>query len=267
MIRPSIISLLSVLCTTLLFGACDVRRDDAAAIAPSTDADLGYVTPPSVTSVARVGSVLNLEGRASPTARVRLANPGGQAMEASADKDGQWRMTLEQKSEAAIYGLSQRVGGRTLQAEGYVLVTPAGQAVLLRAGAGALSIGAAPRVGLTAIDVDRDGGAVVSGRTTVGGFVGARVDGRPVGDGKADAAGRFSLSLTGPLAPGRHGLKVVGDGLNQVLSIDATPAAPLRDGPFRAKLDLAGLRVDWMTPGGGVQTTLILTQVPEAAAP
>ena len=267
MIRPPIISLLSVLCATVLFGACDDRRDEAIAVVPGTAADLSYVTPPSVTSVVKAGTALRLEGSASPSARVRLANPGGQATEASADKAGQWRMALEQKPEAAIYGLSQRSGGRTLQAEGYVLVTPSGQAVLLRAGVGALSIGTSPGVGVTAIDVDRDGGAVVSGRGTAGGFVSARIDGRPVAEGKGDVNGRFSLSLTGPLTPRRHTLKVFGDGLNQVLSIDATPAVPLRDGPFRAKPDLGGLRVDWITPGGGVQTTLILSQALGAALP
>lgn len=265
--RPPIISLLSVLCAALLLGACNDRPDQATAITPSTVADLGYVTPPSVTGVKRDGPKVSVEGRASPLARVRLANPGGEATETGADKAGQWRMSVAQADSAAIYGLSQRGGGRTLQAEGYVLITQEGQAVLLRAGVGALMIGDLTGVGVSAIDVDRDGGAVVSGRATAGGFVSARIDGRPVGEGKGDANGRFSLSLTGPLAPGRHTLKVFGDGLNQVLSIDATPAAPLREGPFRAKPDRSGLRVDWMTPGGGVQTTLILSQAPGAAAP
>jgi hypothetical protein len=35
-------------------------------------------------------------------------------------------------------------------------------------------------------------------------------------------------------------------------------ADPLADGPFRSQTTAAGVRADWMTPGGGLQSTLIL---------
>ena len=163
-------------------------------------------------------------------------------------------------SEAAIYGLSQNVDGRTVQAQGYVLVTPDGQGVLLRAGAGARTLSRDPETGLTAFDVDRDGGAVVSGRGPAGASVSARIDGHKLGEGRVEEDGRFALPLTGPVAPGSHSLKVFGDQVDASIVVDARPAAPLTSGPFRATPVPAGLRVDWMTPGGGVQTTLVIRQ-------
>jgi hypothetical protein len=40
--------------------------------------------------------------------------------------------------------------------------------------------------------------------------------------------------------------------------VQVTPAAPLAQGPLRSQLTSAGLRVDWMTPGGGVQSTILV---------
>jgi len=42
------------------------------------------------------------------------------------------------------------------------------------------------------------------------------------------------------------------------VAFQVTPAAPLVDGPLRSQLTSAGLRVDWMTPGGGVQSTILV---------
>ena len=153
------------------------------------------------------------------------------------------------------------------QSEGYLLLTPDGRGVLLRSGAGALAIGAEPKAGLISFDVDRDGAAMVSGRGPAGGSVSARVDGRKLGESRIGADGRFSIALSGPVSPGRHSLKVFGDALDVSLPIDASPAAPLTEGPFRATPTPAGLRVDWMTPGGGVQSTLVARQGPAPGEP
>ena len=53
-------------------------------------------------------------------------------------------------------------------------------------------------------------------------------------------------------------IDVFGDATENPVEVDATPAPALASGPFRAAAAAGGLRVDWMTPGGGVQSTILL---------
>ncbi|MBS0362864.1 MAG: hypothetical protein JSR98_15920, partial [Proteobacteria bacterium] len=80
--------------------------------------------------------------------------------------------------------------------------------------------------------------------------------------GRADAAGRYQVSLGGqnPVKPGPHHIQVFGEGYTPIdqVTVQVAPAAPLAQGPLRSQLTPAGLRVDWMTPGGGVQSTLLV---------
>jgi hypothetical protein len=39
--------------------------------------------------------------------------------------------------------------------------------------------------------------------------------------------------------------------------VAVTPPAPPKDAPYQAQVDPFGWRVDWVTPGGGAQTTLL----------
>lgn len=247
--------------TALSLAGCGPGAPAAPPPAPKHDTlEVGYVASPQVTNLELQAGQVRLSGAAAPNAIVRLATPGGQARQAHADGDGRWSLMTPAAGEAAIYGLSQNVDGRTVQAQGYVLVTPDGQGVLLRAGAGARTLGREPESGVTAFDIDRDGGAVVSGRGPAGAAVSARIDGRKLGEGRVDEEGRFSLPLTGPVSPGSHSLKVFGDQVDASVVVDARSAPPLTAGPFRTSPVPAGLRVDWMTPGGGVQTTLVIRQ-------
>ena len=130
--------------------------------------------------------------------------------------------------------------------------------MLLRAGAGALRVGPREANGLDAVDFDREGGAVISGRAPAGAPLSVHIDGRQTADGRADADGRYAIALTQPLPPGPHQVDVFGDATENSVTVDATSAAPLANGPFRAVAVGSGLRVDWMTPGGGAQSTLLL---------
>lgn len=253
-----------VAAASLVLAACGGGPASAPAQPKAEADDAGYGPAPAVTAIQAAGGNLVLTGTGTPKATVRLATPGGVALAGAVDASGHWRLTTPSHPAAAIYGLSQSLAGRTVQSEGYLLITPEERGVLLRAGVGALTIGDQPAVGVTSFDVDRDGAAVVSGKGPPGGSVSAHLDGRKLGEGRIDPDGRFSLPLSGPaVSPGHHYLKVFGDSLDETLAIDASPAAPLTEGPFRATQTPAGLRVDWMTPGGGVQTTL----VPSSRAP
>lgn len=240
--------------------ACDRTGAPSLLPAPKAPAAVaGYLTPPAVTASAPgAGGATVLSGTAAPRARVRLGSPGGEAKLATTDDKGAWRIALPPSAEARIFGLSMTTAGRQTQGQGYVLVTPGSRVVLLRSGAGALEppVGGPPRI--TAFDYDREGGSIISGFAPAGALVSIRIDGRPTGESRADAAGRFALALAQPIAQGRHTIQILGDSFENSATIEATPAPPLAGGPFRAQTTDYGLRADWMTPGGGVQSTLIM---------
>lgn len=226
-----------------------------------------YLAPPRV-ETARAGpdglatGGVTLIGVAAPGGRVRLSTPAGEARFAPADAAGRWTITLPPAVEARVFGLSVALKGRSAQGEGYILVTPGGQAALLRAGASALRLDPAAKPGLRAVDFDRGGGMEVSAAVPAGATVTLQLDGRQVAQGRADKAGRYEVSLgtQTPIRPGAHQMQLFGDGYSLIdqAQVQLSPAAPLANGPLRSQLTPAGLRVDWMTPGGGVQSTLLV---------
>lgn len=218
--------------------------------------DAGYVAPPSVTLATPAAGGVVLSGEAPASAEVRLSSPAGEAMTTRASADGRWRLELPSAREARIFGVSADSGGRRVQAQGYLLVGPRGQAALLRAGAGALRLDrpAGPRI--AAVDFDADGGALVSGWAAAGTDVAIRLDGRSAGEARADANGRFSFAIS-RLSGGAHRIEATGVAFIDEIALDASPAAPLADWPLRSQLTRQGLRADWLTPGGGVQSTLL----------
>ena len=226
--------------------------------APQAPVEAAYLTPPAVTAARVQGAGLLLSGSAPASSRVRLATPAGETVFAAADAKGAWSLTLAASPQARIYGISAVSGARTAQGEGYVLITPQGEPVLLRAGAGALRIGTRGPNGLDAVDFDREGGAVVSGRAPAGAALSVHIDGRQTADGRADSSGRYAIALTQPIPPGAHQVDVFGDATENAVTIDSAAAPPMADGPFRAVQVASGLRIDWMTPGGGAQSTLLL---------
>ena len=221
------------------------RQDEAA-----------YLAPPVVDRVSAEAGATRLEGRAAAGARVRLASPGGGELAATA-QGGRWSLVVPGAGAPRVFGLSQSLEGRTTQAEGYVFLAPDGGGWLLRSGGAARPLGAAPPRGLV-IDYDRSGGAVVSGQGPAGALLIAQLDGRRAGEGRADPKGRFEIRLNGPAPMGESRLRVFGEGLNLETRIRLSPPAPPEGGPVRAEDRGQGLRVDWMTPGGGIQTTQII---------
>jgi hypothetical protein len=217
-----------------------------------------YAAPPAVTNVRVTGGGVMVSGAAPAGVQVRLGAPGGAAQFAAVDQEGRWRIVLPASPETRIFGLSAKTDGRQVQAQGYVVVSPQGRAALLRAGAGAVRLDPQKPPALGALDFDRDGAAVVSGSAAPGAPLFVRLDGRQVAEGRSDAAGRYSVALPQPVGQGAHALEVGGDGFSNAADVDVSPAAPLVAGPMRSQFTKGGLRVDWMTPGGGTQSTLLL---------
>lgn len=243
-----------------LLAACGPGAPGAPEPADKVDsAEAGYVAPPTLDSARRSAAGVVLSGQGAPNADLRLGSPTGEVVMGKVDAVGQWSQTVPDEPGMRLFGLSTIHDGRTVQAEGYVMVGEGGEVALLRAGAGARRVAAgssSPRI--LAIDVDRAGGAVVSGVATPGAGLNVRVDRITRGGGRTDDEGRFFISLTDPLSPGRHDIQVAGDGGETAVSIVTSAPAPLTYGPVRAERTAQGWRVDWMTPGGGVQTTLLI---------
>lgn len=248
----------------LALGACGRedkgwRHDPATTKTEQVSLRDSYLKPPSVAAAVRQGDAVALSGQAEPLASVRLGAPTGEALLGKADATGAWRLVAPLAAEPRLYGLSMTMEGRIVQAQGYLMVAPNGTAVLLRAGAGAEVMGqSSPSPRILAIDYDRSGGSVVSGVGAPGAGLGVRVDRVTRGEGKVDGEGRFSISLDQPLAGGTHVIQVAGEGGEQQVAVDVGPPLPPTAGPAASTLTAAGWRIDWMTPGGGVQSTQLL---------
>jgi hypothetical protein len=250
----------------LALGGCRVNgvgTGAAGAPTPVATAQASLYRSPPAASAANLtsGGRIHLVGRAEPSARVRLASPTGEAVYVVAGSDGVWRLDLAAQPTPRLFGLAMVDGGRAIQSEGYLAVTPAGAAVQLRAGAGAQMVGdtvAGPAI--EALDYDSKGGAVVSGRATAHGAVDVWVDGVRRAHGQAGADGVYSIALAGPLDFGDHVFEIVDGARRAGTKARLSPAASLASGPYRGERTPQGWRIDWITPGGGLQTTLLLNQ-------
>lgn len=260
--KPKIVSGAATFAALLAASALAACGAKPAAITEGAapPAEESYLAPPRVDAVRADAAGVTLSGAAPARGKVRLATPAGEALFAPVDAHGRWAIFLPPAAEARIFGLSMTAGGRQAQAEGYVLVTPTGQVAMLRAGAGALRIDQPARPGLRAIDFDRGGGLQISASVPSGATVILRLDGRQVAEARADVNGHYEASLGSPtpIRPGPHQVQVFFDGISDQTAVQVSPGAPLADGPVRSQLTPAGLRVDWMTPGGGEQSTLLV---------
>lgn len=238
----------------------------AAAQAGGDAPDPGYRAAPELGGVTRAADgTASLSGRAMASSKVRMVSPSGVQIETTADGAGAWSAPLGPVSEPTLYRLAAEAGGQRVEAEGYVAVLPGAPTVaLLRAGAGAQVQDAGPaEVKILAVDIDAGGAAVVSGRARAASPVRVMVDGVLAIEGAAGPDGRFSLTLPKPLAKGPRRLQAVTPRASAEADVAVDSPSPPADGPYRAAAAADGWRLDWLTPGGGPQTTFLIG----AAAP
>jgi hypothetical protein len=201
---------------------------------------------------------LQLVGSAIPGAVVRLYSPGGAQQFATADDQGRWRFTLAPSAAPRLLSLSMSDNGRVLQAMEYLFVAPDGVVARLRAGGGTQ----APARGQTglaalALDYDKQRAVTLSGVAAPREAVTVRVDGVERSQGSGDSNGRFVLALQ-PLAAGAHDFELLGAAQQIHFSATVDAPAPLGRATFAAQKAGQAWRIDWVTPGGGEQTTLVL---------
>ena len=106
---------------------------------------------------------------------------------------------------------------------------------------------------------------MISGGAPTGASVSITVDDQKRGLAKAGADGRFLLALNEPLKEGAHSIlaESVGTRVQRTLVVSAPPYPS--GGPFQARAVDGGWQIDWLTPGGGVQST-VLFQSPGSGA-
>ena len=155
-----------------------------------------------------------------------------------------------------------------VQAVGYLFLAPDGVVARLKAGGGTEApppsgVGLAP----LALDFDNQRAATLSGVAAPQQTVSVRVDGVERGQAVSNAKRRFVIQLSQPLAVGAHAFDLVGvgGGVDVRFSVTIDAPAPLANTTYAASRFGNGWRVDWITPGGGEQTTLILGPISGAA--
>lgn len=251
------------------------------AVAPATSASAAsrastpdFRAPPVLRGAERdpVGGV-RLDGLAAPGAHVLLQSPGGDRLESEAGADGVWSFVLPPADLPRAYALSATAAdGRVLRAEGALAVTPAPTvaALLMRGGAASQPAVSAPggaKLSLLVVDWDAAGGAAVSGFAPPGAPVRLWIDGADSGAGQADVSGRYGLLAVGaPLSAGRHRLEVRTPRAAVERDVSLDRPAPPESGPVRSSRVAQGWRIDWVPPGGGVQTALALDPAPPPSA-
>ncbi len=247
-------------------GGADWR--EARAEPAASDAPAGYVRPPRIAAAVRGadgGTVLS--GQSEADVRLRLASPDGGAYGATADDHGRWSITLPPSADLRLFGLSEELSGRLVQGEGYVAVlpTPGRSAVLLRAGGGASSLEDSAVPQLTTVDFDAAGSGVISGIAKPGAALRALIDGAAAGETHAGQHGRYSLGMAS-IKPGDHQIQLQSPaGAAQATVTFSAPPASIPGLPYRGQRQGDAWRIDWLTPGGGPQTTLVLDPVGGAA--
>lgn len=252
---------LSGLVPVLLLSACGESRQPpwkAAQPKAPPAAETRYLPAPAVAEAVPAEGGVRLSGQAAPGAKVMLGTPTGETLSAVADGEGRWTVLAPTPGEVVLYGLFMLDGQRKVNAEGYLLLTPDGRAAELRSGGGARVLAAGSRPPrILAIDFDRDGGAVVSGIGTPRADLGLRIDRNAGGTAMVSEEGRFSIVLVRPLPQGEHEFEVSGEGGEDSVTVGIRRPDPLGEAVYRATPVGGGWRIDWRTPGGGVQTTLL----------
>ena len=196
--------------------------------APATQApsfDVVRVTPQGDAVMA---------GRAAPGSEVVIAEDGKEIGRAQANPQGEWVFVPSAPLPAGPRALTlteRTPGGQDLKGDGSVLlVVPearTGQAqngatpplavlsdrnappLVLQGPAAAPGTTAdATRPSLGAVDYNEHGEIQLGGTARPGATVRVYVDGRPVGDARADATGNWNLSPTATVTPGMHQLRL-----------------------------------------------------------
>ncbi len=219
---------------------------------------LGYSRGPQIAAVSGAGAEVTVSGQAFPDGRVRFLYGGQRAVGVTADSKGRFTAALPLTPQGGLYDVSMDDGGRLVEAEGRLFV-PQGapqKAVVLRAGSPSSPVygDASP---ISVMDFDPTGALVVTGKVAPKTVVTLSVDGQGMTTATSDGKGLYYMQVH--VAPPAEGavmsLSVEAAGVTTQHTLPFPPADARASDRITAVPD--GWRVDWVVPGGGVQTTVV----------
>ena len=247
------------LCLSALACLAACKEKPKATEATSAMEAAGYWLAPEITGVDQTGSnIFVVTGQTIPNARVRFSYSGNRAVGVTSDSKGRFRAELPSGPNGGLFDLSTEDRGRSMHADGRLFI-PAGapdKAVLMRPGSPSLAL-FNDLAAVAVIDYDRAGALAIAGRVApttsieviLNGEIRARTTSNDRGfytattqiEPPVKAATDNTLSV---IAGGKESVRNFSDSL---ITVDGDRITRFED----------GWRVDWVLPGGGMQTTLV----------
>lgn len=219
----------------------------------------GYWRAPEITGVDQVGSnIFVVTGQTIPNARVRFSYSGQRAVGVTSDSKGRFRAELPSSPEGGLFDLSTEDGGRSMHADGRLFI-PAGapgKAVLMRPGAPSVTLFNDFAV-VAVIDYDRAGALAIAGRVAPTTAIEVILNGEIRARTTSDDRGYYTATtqIEPPLREETaNTLSIMAGGKETIRNFNDSLSKTESDRITRFE---DGWRVDWILPGGGMQTTLV----------
>lgn len=207
--------------------------------------DNGWVAPPRILSVTKSAQNLVIRGETDSDRRIVLRSSKGEAYAAMADRDGGFVVSLPRPSGHVLYHPEVQNGESAVLSPEVLLVVDGGNGplALLRAGGPSLRLGSAPILGSVDADESR---VLLSGQLSAAdGSVRVTTE-RGTRAHRLGPDGKWTVAedLVGPQAIQVEGQSFAWPGRGDAVA-------------GQAEVDRAGQgwRVNWLTPGGGHQST------------
>ncbi|MGA9657597.1 MAG: hypothetical protein WBQ60_00650 [Asticcacaulis sp.] len=235
--------------------------DEKPKAAPSGSAMLaaGYSFAPEITGVEMGGSdMFIVTGKTVANARVRFSYDQKRSIGVTSDSRGHFRAELPVGKNGGLYDVGSEDEGRLIYAEGRLYIPPGHpeKAVLLRAGSPSLPLFNDKTV-VAVLDYDSAGAVAITGRTQPNTAVEVTLN-DDIWRVSSDAQGLYSATMQIPPPSAQdniNNLTVDTGGTHTVRNFkDSMPKVKGADNITRFE---EGWRIDWVLPGGGMQTTLV----------
>ena len=219
----------------------------------------GYWRAPQITGVDQAGSnIFVVTGQTIANARVRFSYSGRRAVGVTSDSKGKFRAELPSGPDGGLFDLSTEDSGRTMHADGRLFI-PAGapeKTVLMRPGAPSLAL-FNETTPVATIDYDRAGALAVAGRVAPATAIEVVLNGEIRARTNSDDRGFYNATtqIDPPVErETANSLSIIAGGKETVRNFNDSRIAGDNDSIIRVG---DSWRVDWVLPGGGMQTTLV----------
>jgi hypothetical protein len=219
----------------------------------------GYWRAPEITGVDQAGSnMFVVTGQTIANARVRFSYSGQRAVGVTSDSRGRFRAELPSGPNGGLFDLSTEDSGRSMHADGRLFI-PAGapeKAVLMRPGASSRPL-FNDFSAVAVIDYDRAGALAIAGRvaptTAIEVILNGEIRARTISDDRGFYTA--TTQIDPPQAnETENTLSVMAGGKETIRNFRDSRITGNEDRIARFE---DGWRVDWVLPGGGMQTTLV----------